>query len=1184
MLLFAIMISAMGANAAESTPSLKYNDGGGYYEIATVEDMITFANFCRSAKSPTCVGMTFKVTASELDLGTDDFKRITGGFGGTFDGQGVVIKNLHKTSLFETIKEGTVMNITLDQSCEFNGDNGVGGIATNNESGLISGCINNGNAKGYARTSGILNYNNKGTVKDCVNNGMIHGESRNAAGIVGYNDGGTIENCFNYGTIIGDGGYCGGIVGSNHGKIVTISNCTNTGAIKSKNQNTGGISGDNGEKSTIQDCVNTGTVESPSYFVGGIVGISDGTILRCNNSGDVTCGDVSAGGIAGANDGETRQCINTGNVSAQSGCAGISGRSRGSIYDSEVSGCTISVTDALYAGAILGSKTHNILSENYYYSDVTVIVSSGSSSPKTYKGTTPRGRGATGVSNIYDPDDVYEMEAGGTKYYNGAVLKLRPGEVSFKLTYMVDNEVYKTYEVPYDDAITPEPAPTKEGYSFSGWSEIPERMPARDITVTGTFTVNKYKLSYIVDGQTYQSYDVEYGATITPEAAPTKEGYTFSEWEGLPATMPAQDVTVTAKFTINKYTLTYKVDDQVYATYEVEYGAAITPEDEPTKDGYTFSGWSEIPSTMPAKDITVTGTFSSNTFTLTYIVDGQTYKSYTMEYGESITPESAPEKEGYTFSEWEGLPATMPAQDVTATAKYTVNKYTLTYIVDGETYKTYEVEYGTSITPEAEPTMDGYTFSGWSEIPSTMPAYDVDVTGSFTANREGPNLNYNEEGMFFEIASVEDMNTFSRYVNGGKTNKECVGWTFKVIVDELDYKGKEYVKIQDVFSGTFDGQGVAFKNLSYEALFYVVKDGVVMNITIDASSNLDGVNSVGGITTTNDGGLITGCINNAGATGRSRVSGIVNENKKGIIRNCVNNGAITGTASNAAGIAGTNDGGTIEDCANYGTITGGGYCGGIVGSNTAKGVISNSENAGDVISSGQDTGGVAGNNDAECTIQGCNNSGTIESKDYFVGGIVGITSGLVKECMNSGTVTGKDSNNGGVAGANDGTIRGCINTGDVSGQSNCGGIAGRPRGDVYDSQVSGCTIAANDKVGAGAIIGGGSYGILSENYYESDVKVSVKAGEVVYSGSTPRGRGSSGVGGNDPEDVYEMTANGVKYYNGAVLKGSSDISSKIQGSETTDIFTLDGKRVENPQRGGVYIIKNNGSAKKIMVK
>lgn len=1062
MLLFAIMISAMGANAAESTPSLKYNDGGGYYEIATVEDMITFANFCRSAKSPTCVGMTFKVTASELDLGTDDFKRITGGFGGTFDGQGVVIKNLHKTSLFETIKEGTVMNITLDVSCEFNGDNGVGGIATNNESGLISGCINNGNAKGYARTSGILNYNNKGTVKDCVNNGTIHGESGYAAGIVGYNDGGTIENCFNHGTIIGDGGYCGGIVGSNHGKIVTISNCTNTGAIKSKNQNTGGISGDNGEKSTIQDCVNTGTVESPSYFVGGIVGISDGTILRCNNSGDVTCGDVSAGGIAGANDGETRQCINTGNVSAQSGCAGISGRSRGSIYDSEVSGCTISVTDALYAGAILGSKTHSILSENYYYSDVTVIVSSGSSSSKTYNGTTPRGRGATGVSNIYDPDDVYEMEAGGTKYYNGAVLKLRPGEVSFKLTYMVDNEVYKTYEVPYDDAITPEPAPTKEGYTFSGWSEIPSKMPANDVTVTGSFTINKYKLTYYVDGEIYQTYEVEYGTAITPEAAP--------------------------------------------------------------------------------------------------------------------------EKEGYTFTGWEGLPTTMPANDVTATAVYTVNTYTLTYMVDGEVYTSYTMEYGASITPEAEPTKEGYTFSGWSEIPSTMPAEDVTITGTFIENREGPNLNYNEEGMFFEIASVEDMNTFSKYVNEGKTNKECIGWTFKVIVDELDYQGKEYVKIKDVFSGTFDGQGTTFKNLTYEALFYVIKDGIVENIIIGESCSLEGGNNVGGIATTNNGGTIIGCINNANASGNSRVSGIVNQNDHGFIRDCVNNGTITGTAANAAGIAGANDNGTIDGCANHGTIIGNGYCGGIVGSISNNGVVSNCENTGDIQSSGQDTGGIAGTNDNNCTIQGCTNTGKVESKEYFVGGIVGSSKGTVIECTNSGRITGKDVNNGGIAGANDGVVRKCINTGDVSGDSNCGGIAGRARGDIFDCLVSTCTIAAGSSLGAGAIIGGGAHGILSENYYESDVLVTVSSGTTTYLDATPRGIGASGVGGKkDPEDLFEMESGGTTYYNGAVLKGSSGISSIMQDSENSNIFTLDGKRVNNPQRG-VYIIKNNGSTKKIMLK
>ncbi len=58
-------------------------------------------------------------------------------------------------------------------------------------------------------------------------------------------------------------------------------------------------------------------------------------------------------------------------------------------------------------------------------------------------------------------------------------------------------------------------------------------------------------------------------------------------------------------------------------------------------------------------------------------------------------------------------------------------KYKLTYIVDGEVYKTYEIEAGSTIIPEVEPTKDGYTFSGWSWIPTTMPNQDVTVIGTF---------------------------------------------------------------------------------------------------------------------------------------------------------------------------------------------------------------------------------------------------------------------------------------------------------------------------------------------------------------------------------------------------------------------------------------------------------------------
>ena len=180
----------------------------------------------------------------------------------------------------------------------------------------------------------------------------------------------------------------------------------------------------------------------------------------------------------------------------------------------------------------------------------------------------------------------------------------------FKLIYKVDGEVYKSYNVEYGRTIIPEPAPTKEGYTFSGWSEIPATMPAHDVTVTGSFSINKYKLIYKVDGIEYKSSEVEYGKAITPEAEPTKEGYTFSGWSEIPETMPAKDVTVTGTFAINQYTITYKIDDEVYQTENVDYGSMITPPNAPEREGYTFE-WIDVPETMPAHDITIVGSYTS---------------------------------------------------------------------------------------------------------------------------------------------------------------------------------------------------------------------------------------------------------------------------------------------------------------------------------------------------------------------------------------------------------------------------------------------------------------------------------------------------------------------------------------------------------------------------------------------
>ena len=486
--------------------------------------------------------------------------------------------------------------------------------------------------------------------------------------------------------------------------------------------------------------------------------------------------------------------------------------------------------------------------------------------------------------NVSEYDLVgYWMRFGKVEYIDG---------YDFNLIYYVDGAEYERNVVPVGTPITPISEPTREGYTFSGWQGLPDTMPDHDVTVTGTFAINKYKLTYMVDGNVYKQIDITYNDVIVPEAYPTRKGMSFSGWGVIPPMMPAKDVVATGSFSWMKttldnityqvsdtisnqakvissknisgeiiipsavdfdesyyvtsisdkafynqkaitsvefpstltsicerafanidklndvycyaeevpntdrtafensyiedyvtlhvpagsiskyketapwknfkaivatdgtqggeddtpvtkqaYTLTYVIDGVEYKAYELYEGDAINPEDNPTKEGYTFSGWSEIPGTMPGEDVVITGTFTINSYKLTYYLDGVEYKTYSVEYGSSISPENAPEKEGYTFSGWGDVPQTMPAGDVTLYGTYTVNTYKLIFMVDGEVYKTIEVKYGDPLPKEEEPTKDGYIFSGWSWIPSKMPAEDVTIIGTF--KRVGYNVSDN---------------------------------------------------------------------------------------------------------------------------------------------------------------------------------------------------------------------------------------------------------------------------------------------------------------------------------------------------------------------------------------------------------------------------------------------------------
>ena len=324
---------------------------------------------------------------------------------------------------------------------------------------------------------------------------------------------------------------------------------------------------------------------------------------------------------------------------------------------------------------------------------------------------------------------------------------------SHKLVYMIDGEVYKESILEYGTPITEEVPPTIVGSAFTGWSEIPSTMPDRDVTISGSYILNGYTITYIVDGEVYEKNIFAYGKDVRPLGNLSKEGYTFSGWSEIPETMPNNDVTVVGSFTINTYKVTYMVNGSVYHTDTMAYSTPITPIDEPVKEGYTFSGWGKTPETVPAGDVIINGVFTINKYSIIYTVDGSIHYSDSIEYGEKIILLDNPIKEGYTFSGWSETPRTMPDKNVVVSGNFTINEYKLIYMVDGNTYHTENLEYGADITIMKDPSKEGYTFSGWSEAPKNMPANDVTVSGKFTINKY--KITYTLEGIQYYTDSLE---------------------------------------------------------------------------------------------------------------------------------------------------------------------------------------------------------------------------------------------------------------------------------------------------------------------------------------------------------------------------------------------------------------------------------------------
>ena len=163
----------------------------------------------------------------------------------------------------------------------------------------------------------------------------------------------------------------------------------------------------------------------------------------------------------------------------------------------------------------------------------------------------------------------------------------------------------------YGTEITAPDNPTRKGYTFKGWDkEIPKTMPAENITVKAQWEINQYTITFDTNGGSeIAPITQDYGTKITAPDNPTRKGYTFKGWDKeIPETMPAENITVKAQWKINQYTITFDTNGgNEVAPITQDYGTKITAPANPTRKGYTFKGWDkEIPETMPAENITIT--------------------------------------------------------------------------------------------------------------------------------------------------------------------------------------------------------------------------------------------------------------------------------------------------------------------------------------------------------------------------------------------------------------------------------------------------------------------------------------------------------------------------------------------------------------------------------------------------
>jgi len=321
--------------------------------------------------------------------------------------------------------------------------------------------------------------------------------------------------------------------------------------------------------------------------------------------------------------------------------------------------------------------------------------------------------------------------------------------------------------------------PVKMGYTFDNWYEASDFSGSPynfstpvvvSLNLYAKWTINQYALSFDSNGgSAVTAITQDYNTEVTAPSAPTKTGYTFDGWysdSGLTTlysftTMPASNLTLYAKWTINQYTITFDSNGGSAVTaITQDYNTAVSAPADPTKTDFTFSGWytdnttfenAYTFSTMPAGSITLYAKWVSAATSATVTYDsagGSEVSSEVVTLNGLATEPTDPTREGYSFLRWTlsgvewNFAVDTVSEDITLVAVWTINEYTISFDSNGGSSVTaITQDYGTVVTEPTDPTKTDYTFGGWysdSELTSaytfsTMPAENITLYAKWNA-------------------------------------------------------------------------------------------------------------------------------------------------------------------------------------------------------------------------------------------------------------------------------------------------------------------------------------------------------------------------------------------------------------------------------------------------------------------